>query len=108
MLSSPSGFEQQLTNGVFVGFAGHYLDHPPDDIERDIVVRELRARRGELRQRGQAGDELRQCVVALTEIPLVVAQPTRAVVQALPQRESPGGTCGSWRSDRGVLARRVA
>jgi hypothetical protein len=40
---------------------------------------------GELRQWGEAGDVLLQRVVALTEVLLVVAQPPRAVVEALAQ-----------------------
>ena len=82
----PKWFEQQLAHGVFVGLAGYDLDRPARrPYERDIVVRELRAGRGRCGRRDVArlATNFAERLVALTEIPLVVAQPARAVVQAL-------------------------
>jgi hypothetical protein len=72
--------QQQLLHRRLVRLPGHHLDRAAGDVDRDVVVLELRAGRRPLRQPAQVGDVVRQRVVAAAEVLLVIAGPAGAVV----------------------------
>jgi hypothetical protein len=82
---------QQRAHRLLVCRAGHTLDHPAGNVERDIVVLKLRAGRDEQRQSGQVGGVVSQRITAATDVLLVVTEPARAVVEAVAQRHPLGG-----------------
>jgi hypothetical protein len=79
--------EQQIPHRLLVRLTGDDFDHAAGDIERSVVVGEPRSRWRRLRQLAHAGDVASQGVVAATEVPFVVPNPTGAVVETLAQRD---------------------